>query len=431
MALKPLVKTTLALTALAAASAAFAQTSNPDQALINALIQKGVLTKEDAAQITADVAKANKGYDVLTNPADGMIKKLTLSGRFQAQYEGLGTSIDGAVNPVSTERFLLRRIYLGARVDLVGNYYGVLTYDFANSSFDAAYVGWKQSDLLSIDAGLKKAPFGYEELTSSGALKAIERSPLTRYIDEPNNGRRLGASSYRIGLFASGADGILFYNVALTNPDRNEYSGDGTSGPVINAQPAVQTAASTAADNTFAYYGTVGLSDKFQGGTYKVGLEYGYVPDQGGPGAVIGQGNNITLAGAYADVTYGDFNLQAEYESAKDDNGVSATQSATPKGYWVQPSYFVIPKVLEGVVRYSSINSDHRGVALSDGIRGAPSGGSMNSMTELYVGGNWYLAGNDAKLSIGYIHGESKDKPLGGTAKATTDGVRSQMQVNF
>jgi hypothetical protein len=36
------------------------------------------------------------------------------------------------------------------------------------------------------------------------------------------------------------------------------------------------------------------------------------------------------------------------------------------------------------------------------------------------------------KLQLGYIHGESKDSVLGLSGpKATTDGVRSQLQVNF
>jgi hypothetical protein len=36
------------------------------------------------------------------------------------------------------------------------------------------------------------------------------------------------------------------------------------------------------------------------------------------------------------------------------------------------------------------------------------------------------------KLQLGYIHGEAKDSVTGATGpKATTDGVRSQLQVNF
>jgi phosphate-selective porin len=70
-------------------------------------------------------------------------------------------------------------------------------------------------------------------------------------------------------------------------------------------------------------------------------------------------------------------------------------------------------------------------VNISDGTRSAPSGGTMDKMSEWYLGGNWYIKGNDVKLQLGYIHSESKDTVTGAAAKAKADGVRSQMQVNF
>jgi hypothetical protein len=440
--------------ALFSASPIFAQTSsgNGDKALLNVLIEKGVLTAGEAQQITDEMAKANAGDDVTTNSTDKFLKRLTLTGRFQVQFADLGTSIDGYQNfppavlpahPVASEHFLVRRVYLGTKVDFTDNLSGYVNYDFANVSFDAAYIRWKQSDALVIDAGLEKAPFDYEEVTSSGSLKAIERSPITRYFDETNNGRRLGAASYRTGLFASGTQDGWFYEVAVTNPERNEYSGDSSSGPTVNGDAGVGNY-SNATDNNLGYYGWAGYGSKFTNGTYKVGVEAGDLPDQGGPGASVGVGNNLKIYGAFGDVTFGDFNLQGEYLDSKDDNAVvvrGTTRAAKPNGFWVQPSYYLVPKVLEGLVRYSEVDSDDRGVALSDGIRGATSGGTMNKMNEWYVGGNWYIEGNDVKLQAGYIHGEGKGaiQPTSATGvvangsaiKASTDGIRTQVQVNF
>ena len=419
--------------AIAASGVSFAQ-SVDNQALINALIKKGVLTDAEAKEITAQVAKDQSAEDVETS-GDQYIKKVIITGRFQAQYVGLGTSIDGnPVNPVSTEHFLVRRIYVGVTAIFGDGFSGVVNYDLANSSFDKAFVQWKESPQFVVQAGFNKAPFGYEELTSSGDLRAIERSPITRYIDEPNNGRRLGASSYRTGLWLSGAEDGFFYNVALTNPERNEYSGDGTNTVIlVNGQGGVGSTGNSVT-NKFAYYGTVGYGGTFgegnHKGSYKFGYETGFLPDQGGPGATLGGGQNITLNGAFADFTVGGFNLQGEYETAKDDSGVALHHNANPNGYWIQPAYKITPQ-WEAVARYSYVDSDGRGVALSDGIRSAPSGGTMNKMNELYVGANWYIKGNDVKLQAGYIHGESNDTITGKTAKATTDGVRSQVQVNF
>jgi Phosphate-selective porin O and P len=220
----------------------------------------------------------------------------------------------------------------------------------------------------------------------------------------------------------------------VTNPERNEYSGDGTNTVIlVNGQGGVGSTGNSVT-NMLALYGTVGYGGSFgegaMKGTYKFGYETGFLPDQGGPGATLGSGQNISLNGAFADVTVGGLNLEAEYEKAQDDSGIAVHHNADPDGYWIQGAYKFVPE-WEGVVRYSYVNSDGRGVALSDGIRSAPSGGTMNTMDEWYVGGNWYIKGNDVKLQAGYIHGESNNTVKGATAHAATDGIRSQVQVNF
>jgi phosphate-selective porin len=419
--------------ATACTGIALAQSAD-DQALINALIKKGILTDKEAKQISAEVASSQSSEDVETS-GEKYVQKLVISGRFQTQYVGLGTSITGnGVAPVSTEHFLLRRIYVGMTASFGDGFSGVLNYDLANTSFDKAYIEWKWSPLLVIQAGFNKAPFGYEELTSSGNLRAIERSPITRYFDEPNNGRRLGASSYRTGLFVGGTDYGFFYNVALTNPERNEYSGDGTNTVILVNGLGGVGSTGNGSTNSLAYYGTVGYGASFDmnglKATYKLGFETGFLPDQGGPGATIGTGRSITLEGLFFDGTVGNLNLQGEWEQAKDDSGVKNGVNATPNGYWIQPAYKFLPQ-WEAVARYSYVDSDGRGVALSDGIRSAPSGGTMNKMNELYLGLNYYIKGNDVKLQAGYIHGNSSNTVLGAPASATTDGFRSQMQIQF
>ena len=426
----------LALLSLAIATSGVALAQSADsQALINALIKKGVLSDQEAKEITAQVAKDQSSEDVETS-GDQYIKKLVLTGRFQEQYVGLGTTINGtAVNPVSTEHFFLRRIYVGFTAQFGDGFSGTMTYDFANASFDKALLEWKQSPLFVLDAGLTKAPFGYEENQSSGDLRAIERSTVTRYFDEPNNGRRIGAASYRTGIYASGTYDGFFYQVAVTNPERNEYSGDGSNTAVlVNGLGGVGTTGG-ATTNSFAYYGNVGYGGTFgQGptkGSYKFGYEGGFLPDQGGTAALgLGHGQNISLNGAFGDVIVGGFRIVGEYESASVDSGVAVHHNANVNGYWIQPSYKLTPQ-WEAVLQYSYIDSDGRGVALSDVVRSAPSGGTMNKADELYLGFNYYIKGNDVKLQAGYVHGESNNTVAGAAAKATTDGLRSQFQIQF
>jgi hypothetical protein len=400
------------------ASAAFAQDSGP---LLDLLVKKGIVNDQEAENLRAELARDSSTAVVSTISGGKSTVGLSITGRLQVQYAGLGTQIDGqSANPVSTEHFFLRRIYLGTKATLGNGWTGNFNYDFAGSTFDAAFIEWRKDDTLAIDVGFRKVPFGLEEwYTSSGSLKAIERSPATRYFVEGNNGRRLGAGSYRTGVYVGGKLPMgLFYNVAVTNPERDESSaGVASSG--------------TNANNNLSYWANLGYTAKLDTSwTYTLSSSVGYLPDQGGPSNTgLGKGDNLTVYNAFVDVTNGALDVQAEYFGSDNQHGVSATQNSKGNAFSLQSSYLF--GTIEPVARYTYVNSDHRGVNLSDGIRSAPGGGTMNKMTELFLGGNYYIRGNDVKLQAGYIYGESKDTITGASASAKTQGFRSQLQLNF
>jgi hypothetical protein len=403
--------------ALIATGSAFAQDSGP---LIDLLVKKGLVNDQEAEELRADLTRDASAGIISTISGGKSTVGLSIAGRLQVQYAGLGTSVNGlAVNPVSTGHFFLRRIYLGAKANLGANWSSSLNYDFAGSTFDEAKITWTQSDALAVDIGFRKVPFGLEEwYTSSGSLKAIERSPATRYFVEGNNGRRLGAGSYRIGVYAGGkADNGLFYNVALTNPERNE---DGIAG--VNS-------AGNNTNNSFAGWVNAGYKGKSgENLTYVFSGSVGRLPDQGGK--VLGTGDNLTVYNLFTDLTYGPWDLQLEYFASDNQHGVSATRDAKPTAYSIQPSLKLGEK-WEYTMRYTYVDSDGRGVNISDGIRSAPGGGTMNTMDEWYAGLTYFFRGNDVKWQVGYIMGESNDTITGLPAKAKTQGVRSQVQVNF
>jgi phosphate-selective porin len=398
--------TALLGSALLLASSLAAQDS---KALIDALIRKGVLTAEEAKGIQDEIKKT---APVVAVPGSKEVTKLTLGARVQAQYAALSTDIDGTSNdPASTNHFFVRRLYLVTKASMGSNWSVNVTFDAAEQIFDAAVVTFKNSD-FTIDAGLRKAPLGYEELTSSGSLKAIERSGVTRYFVEPNNGRRLGASSYRIGIFGEGKTGNIVYGAAITNPERVDSS----------------TSNGNAGNNQQAFYGHLAYKDSHATGNFAFGGAVGFLPDQGGK--TLGAGNDLTVYSLFGDVTFGDAQIVGEYLWADNDRGASATQDASPSGFWIQGSY-KFTSTFEGVVRMSSLDSDGRGVNISDGVRSAPSGGTHDKLTEYFIGGNWYIKGNDLKLQAGYVHGESDDTVTGADAGATASGFRSMMQLNF
>ena len=393
-----------------------------NNALINALIRKGILTQQEADDIRVDLAR-EEGELARVRPNGKSTDRLSVGMRMQMQHAYLDTDIRDEPDPPATSHGFLRRMYLTLNADIGKNWSTVFTYDFAGGTYDDAILQWKPTPDLGFDFGLRKVNVGYEERASSGNIKAIERSSITRYFVESNNGRRLGAASYRIGAFLDGkrklsANYTLVYSAAATNPERTDTFSDAES-------------SGDSGLNRVAWWGNVGLSGKLANGTWLAGVGAGFLPDQGGFGpASAGRGFDLGILSVHADVSHGRFGLMAEYLTAHVERGVSLTTDARPQGFHFQPSV-LLTRNIEAVFRFAWLDSDHRGVSLSDAIRSAPAGGTMNTFVEWYAGANWYLRGNDLKLQLGAVYGKTRDTTSGVPASAEALGVRSQMQVQF
>jgi len=394
-------------------------------ALLDVLVQKGVLSDQEADDIRADLAKDSKDFVVSSVSGGKATKSLALSGRLQVQYVGLSSDQD--VDDVS--QFFLRRIYFGAKAKVGADWTAVLNYDFTGGNFDKAYLEWAGyagGTPLRVDVGLRKVNFGYEETTSSGSLKSIERSPVTRYFVESNNGRRLGAGSFRTGIFLEGgesnarkgkSDGF-FFGAAVTNPQRTGSTGSSS---------ASGSSFSSGNDyNNIALWADAGFTRKFDGGKFKGGVAVGFLPEQGGPSnTMIDMGYDMNVFSAYGDLTMGDFNLAGELLTASVESGAGVGVDASPTGFWIQPSYKFTSKI-EGAVRYSQIDADGRQVKASDGVRSTPAKNKGQKLEEIYVGLSYFIVPSGVKFQVGLVNGELSD----GTSEKVS-GLRSQMQVDF
>jgi len=410
-ALKPLgVMLLLAPAFFGTTSMAHAQDG---KALIDVLVRKGILTSGEAEQIIKEAADRQYAPPAVA-PNARHTTRLTLGGRLQVQYDGLATAIEGAANPAAARHFFIRRAYLTLKASLGETTLIDVNYDMASSSFDSAIFRWRQSRSLVFDVGLRKVNLAYEEsMISSGALKAIERTGATRYFVEPQNARRLGAGGYRIGVYAEGSSGPFFWGTAVTNPER-----------VTNA-----TSAGTSANNEVAYWGNIGIKGTSGPASGSMGAGLGFLPDQGGQAS--GAGSDLWVGNLYFDVTAGPWTLLAEYLYSSNQAGAAGGLATNSQGWWFQPSYR-FDRQWEAVARISHVDTDGRGINLSDGIRSAPPGGTMDKLNDYYLGFTYYLSGNnDCKLQAGYVYGKSWDSIGGGPARARTQGLRSQMQVQF
>src|SRR5450759_1486646 len=84
--------------ALFAASSVFAQDSGP---LIDLLVKKGMLNSQEAEELRAELIKDSSAGIISTISGGKSTVGLSLTGRLQIQYAGLGASIDNnPVNPV-------------------------------------------------------------------------------------------------------------------------------------------------------------------------------------------------------------------------------------------------------------------------------------------------------------------------------------------
>ncbi|MCU0791529.1 MAG: OprO/OprP family phosphate-selective porin [Opitutaceae bacterium] len=418
------------------AAVASAQDSGP---LLDALVRKGILTDQEAEDLRADLSRDYAANNVNATPAGRSTTRMQITGRLQTQYAGLDTDYSAGADASHVNHFLIRRALVGVRGEFGPAWAGQMVYDFAASRFDTAFLQWRDVPGITVDVGVRKVNLGYEERTSSGQIKTIERSAVTRYFIEADSltgatRRRLGAGAQRVGIFydhvlgeAKTGEVQAFYGAALTNPERATDIGSSTS-------------AGTSATNDVALWFNGGLREKVSADTnWTAGFGMGYIPGLGRQTLPLGS-DDLFVGTVYGEFTSGRFTLLGEVLGSKAENGadaLAANNDSASWGFLVQPSFMLTEK-FEVVSRYSYLDTDGRGVTAANGaIRSSPdrATGSVpfDVMHEGYLGATYYFLGHDLKLSAGLVYGKLQD-PLTGTndsLEAEVTGVRSQLQVQF
>ena len=404
--------------ALAAAEPAAPTAKEARLDLLDLLVQNGLITRDQADAVAAkeSAAAAASASTPTVRPLAKTISKLSIGGRVQAQFANLAGETDTAAgDPAATSHFLLRRVYLMTKAEFTPDWRLSLTYNFSNDLFDLATIQWGQPGDLTVDIGWRMVNLGYEQRMASGTLKAIERSAATRYFAESNNGARLGAASYRVGVFADGTAGAAFWGAAITNPEQ----------PTTLAMAA---GSGSAANNTPAFWLNGGFKLKGADSSLTFGTGLGWLPDQGG--RTLGAGGDLAAGSLDADYTAGRFNLLAEVLAADNPRGALDGDDAFILGGYVQPSWRFTEK-LEGVARIGFLDTDGRGVSLRDAIPYSPVATLTDRVQDYYLGATWYFRGHDLKVQAGLIYARGEDTPAGAPATTETYGLRSQLQMNF
>ncbi len=413
-----------------------------DKALLNTLVQKGIISEEEALY----VEKQNV-YITSDNPD---LRKFVLSGRLQTQFywSEAGSDAPAEVPNQSDYGFQIRRIILKLEAKLSENWRAVVSTDFARVNTNGAkylldnYIAKKISyEYLNGELvfGYKKVNFGCEENMSSGALATIERSVSNRYfVGMQSDSGRLGFGTRYVGIYWDAkiqqVEG-LGYSLAVTNSVNESILPQERLG-------GVSSGART--DSTPNLWASVSYTRNFDDDIkVKFGLNFGY-----GNGAnAVSDDKHGYIIGAepYIMGNIGNFKFWADYLVADVQYGKNFNSSnAVPQGFNVCGEYvFDIESwgKLGVAVRYSGLFTDGRGMGMSDvypkvtNVSAAPDK-CYDSSQSIYAGLNWYISGNDdVKLQIGYERAELYGSPSGevvyGNKSAYADIVRVQMQINF
>jgi hypothetical protein len=434
---------------------AFAQ----DKATLDLLVKKGIITAEERAKTlqSAAATKTESGMDRVFIKEAGA-NRLTFAGRIQGQWEMSDYSqTSGGVETqtVDLNNVMMRRLYLGFKADVGEGFSGEIVWNFADNSGGVSGVRagaadktvfTYESDLGKFDLGYQKVQFGQEENTSSSALYTVERSMVTRYWAESNNGRRLGFGARHVGLHYSnkvvigeGGPGTLAFGASIVD--------------------AIQ-GYNTVGANDYGYYGNVSFDWKPLGTT--IGINYGLTPSAAGATSAVTAlpaTGKIAMAegfNPYFKYVTGDLTVVGEYiVTALDASAASGVNSLDrdPSGYNITLAYKLSEK-LEAVARYSALDTDGRGQELGDGFRDAQTTGLAarsasflptevglyDKSHSIFLGLNYYFNKNNAKIQFGYekaklegrITGYSSGAALVNSADhADADIFRLQAQVLF
>jgi phosphate-selective porin len=333
--------------------------------------------------------------------------KLTLGGYIQAQFEdGDVSAFEGRFGLTALkDRFRLRR----TKITLIGEFAEQFDFkiegDFENSdgisssrtAFSATdiFVNWHQFAEANIKAGQWKAPFGLEQLTPDAFTLTIERSLPTGAITPD---RQIGVQIWGkplTNLWPQQKDLVTYYAGIFNGNGRNTNNND---------------------NNNFMYVGRLELlpwQGKLLGQDSSLKLGADILNSRDDKGTNISQTLTLlvnkdgslspfTLPGADertawsldAWLNIGPFDLIGEYFQEDVDGRTVAGVAPgfadfEPSGWYVQGSYFLIPKKVQAVVKWEALNPGQFG---NDGI---------HSITG---GLNYYIHGHSIKLMANYIH---------------------------
>lgn len=368
---------------LAITGVSLAAESEADR-LLNFLIEKKVVTLEDAAVYRADLAvkqqedkEAQKEFFVVSG------KPIKLAGYIQARYQNDKSKNDG---------FDLRRVRLDLKGDVTERFDYRTQVEFGGGTSSSttggqtyattlldAIIGYKVNPYLKLSAGQFFIPFSLENLTSNTKLETINRSQVVEALSARSTDAIGNQNGRDIGVQASGsilpksqfnqldyAFGI-FNGSGINKTDLNEQK-DFVGRLVYHPLKEWSLGGSYYAGRyTLA---ATGLARKYD--RDRIGAEFAYVKDP--------------------------FSIRGEYIIGND--GISSGP-VNKAGWYLQTGYYLIPKKFQGVFKFDTYDPNIK---------------VYKDQKNVYtVGGNWYF-NKAAFLQVNYELKDEQGKEIDNNA---------------
>ncbi|WP_414660020.1 porin [Horticoccus sp. 23ND18S-11] len=336
----------------------------------------------ELSEVTRDVA--TKVPTAIPAQMAGREEKLAVGGLLQVNA-GAGGVPDARYDGVRN-RFLVRRARLMVRGSFAENVDFMFLPEFGNAAITGvsgyrgqltdAYVTWRKYPQATLQAGQFKTPFGYEQLISDAKVVTVERSLPN---DRLTFGRQIGAS-----LSGVAAGETLTYSAGL-------FNGNGTNNG-NNDNDQMMSAARVGA--VVWTHGTDSL---------RINANLLHSRDTGVfTGTRDGRGIDVQFA-------RGPLEVAAEY--LRVDSARAGGSTIVADGWMAQATWFFGSKIWQAVARFETFDANRRAAGnVSDGW---------------VLGFNYYLKGDDLKLSFNYHLGN----PAG--PQAQEDRVLGRVQVVF
>ena len=403
------------MTALSAALVGSVSYATSNDALLDLLVKKGVLTDSEATAVAAELKEENKGVTFSSKGKETV--KLRFNGRMHFQYDSLDSEDNGR-DVASTNHFYFRRLRLGAKATHENGLFAETVLDLARDgnndepnygvSIDKAVAGYEFSDAFTGMVGYQKVPFGFQETTSSSKIKTIERSASNRFLADD-----IDFAGRHTGLHAKGTLGGGFsYAAAIVNGAQGEGS---------------RLLGTAQASNDLAAFGRV----QWAGNDLTLGVDAGHQSNNdkikidltpGDDGDDVFAPQDVTAFTAYANYKFEGFDILGEYFSADMDGQEDA------EGYSLRVAYKL--DKFEPVFRYSHLKNDAFEIDADELIRRAPSDGARatggdNEIDSYYFGLNYYY-NKAVSLMAGYEMAET-DSDDGDEVEI--DGLRARLQI--